>query len=1540
MKKLLVLSATCLFALPIGAVHAADFRVGAAKVDITPDYPVRLAGYGSRKEESQGVAQKIWARAVAIDDQMQTGTALLINVESCGVPDEVVDRVCQKIEQQLKVPRQRIVICSTHTHSAPWLIGYAPFLSGTPLPEAHVATRKRYTTELEGKLLDVAGKAIASMRDANLYRGTGTVGFAANRRVLRDGTWTGFGVQADGPTDHRLPILHAKGTDGKTVAIIANYACHCTTLGGNFMQISGDWSGFAQDYLEQDHPGAVALSIIGCGADMNPEPRGSFDQCKQHGRALADAVNQVLKKKLEGIEGPLECRLRTIPLPLAKLPTTAEWEQKQKQGGSVGQHATHFLDVLKTGKKVPSTVDYPVATWTFSDDLACVFLGGEVVVDYAIRLHREFAASRLWITAYANDVPCYIPSRRILAEGGYEADYSMVYYGVPTRFDEAVEDLVVDTVQKLLPPRFYGKQKGREVPPPVAPETAEATFQTSDEMVVQLVASEPLIVDPVAFDWDLQGGLWVVEMRDYPTGMDEQGRPGGRVKRLVDEDGDGVYDKATVFVDNLPYPTGVKVWADGVLITAAPHIIFAKDTTGDGVADQQQVLYEGFGEGNQQHRVNGLRWGLDNWLYLGNGDSGGRITSKLTGKSTEIRGRDLRIRPGDGQMQAVAGQTQYGRCRDDWGNWFGGNNSQPLWHYVLDDGYLRRNAKLRVGALKHIVLDPPGAAPVYPTSTTLARFNDFDKANRFTSACSPIIYRDRRLGEAYVGNMFVCEPVHNLVHRSAIEPQGFTFRGYRVASERSQEFLSSTDNWFRPAMVRTGPDGAVWVADMYRLVIEHPKWIPQAWQQKLDLRAGKNRGRIYRVYHRQRPPRAVAFAKSHSPEALATLLESPNGWLRDMGQEQIVAQQLTDLASTLRQLLKNHEQPHTRLQALCTLDGLGQLQQPELLAAVGDPDPGVRRHAIRLAEPWLDQSARLLEAVCSCADDRDPQVRLQLAYSLGESTHADAAAVLAQLIDNHRDNRWFVTAALSSIHDDNLLQAIDYVGSRPQPSQSLLTSLLQFTRGENRDKAAATVFRALVRDKKSPDVFLATEAFLDALNVEPQTAARLAGSQQLDEIRSAAAEIFFDTAAPMNHRLAALRLLGRDQEFLADRAEQLGKLLSPQQPIELQRAVVTQLGRSKHEATATQLLDGWAGHSPSLRDHIMGVILQRKPWTAELLARISQGDIAAADLAAARQSELRRYSDSAIQRQAQKLLADLSSSNRQAIVDQWKQSVPTAGDLVRGKEVYQKRCANCHQTDQEGRRVGPDLAALTDRSRHALLVAVLDPNRAVEDRYQNYLAVTEDGRQVSGVLANEASNSITLIDQEAKRHVLLRSELYELKNSRKSLMPEGLENELKPADMADVIVYVQSIGLSPKTFDGNQPQLAPVRDDGSIRLLAIHAKIYGPTLIFEPEYRNLGYWQSEQDHASWELEVPRAGKYRVTLDYACHRNSAGNRLLLSLAGQTLHSDVESSGEWNQYRSQTIGTVELPKGRVQAVMRSDGPIRGALIDLRGIRLQPR
>jgi putative membrane-bound dehydrogenase-like protein len=1092
--------------------------------------------------------------------------------------------------------------------------------------------------------------------------------------------------------------------------------------------------------------------------------------------------------------------------------------------------------------------------------------------------------------------------------------------------------------------------------PAKSPQASLHAIRTRPGFQVELVASEPLVKSPIALAWGPDGKLWVVEMGDYPLGLDNKGKPGGRVKYLEDTDGDGKYDKATVFLDGLSFPTSVLPWRKGVLVTCAPEIFYAEDTKGIGKSDLRVPLYTGFVQGNPQHRINTLAWGLDNWIYCANGDSGGGIKSVKTGTVIDLRGRDLRIRPDDGALDAQTGQTQYGRCRDDWGDWFGCNNSNPMYHFVLADHYIRRNRHLAAPDPHVQVSVTPGAAPVFPVSRTLPRFNDFNTANHFTSACSVIVYRDELFGPAFAGSTFVSEPVHNLIHREIMTAKGITFTSRRAPDERQSEFLASSDNWFRPTSIQTGPDGALWVADMYRAVIEHPEWIPLEWQRRLDLRAGQDKGRIYRVYPVGRKLRDIPRLDRLDTAGLVAALDSPNGWQRDTAQQMLLWRNDKAAGPLLEKLAVECKRPLGRLHALCTLDGLKALTPAPLRQALADPHPGVRRHAVRLCEGQLQQSPELGDALVKLTGDADAHVRMQLAYTLGEWTDARAGDALGQLALRDAGDRYLTAAVMSSVNRKNLDRVLLTVmkgSDRTPPPAALVEGLLRMANALGDNKAMTRLLAAVgtpEKGKYAPWQFTVLAGLLDALDERntPLTKLREEGGEELKAalkhlpgLFAAARAIMADERAATADKLLAIRLLGRGVDHRQEDLTMLAGLLVPQTTDDLQAAAIAALGRLRAPQVPELLIRGWKGYAPAQRDRVLDALFRRNEWLQVTLEAIERKEITAAEINAVRRQRLLDHSSADVRRRAAKLFADALNPDRQKVIDSYQSVLMLSGDAKHGAQVFSKNCATCHQLGGVGNAVGPDLASLGDKSPQALLIAVLDPNRAVEARYVGYTATTKGGRVFTGVLASETGNSITLIGPDGKKEVILRSDLDELTSSGKSAMPEGLEKEIPPQDMADLIAHVRSLGPQPKrkTFEGNKPELVRPARDGSLLLSAANGEIYGPTLVLEKQYGNLGYWSSEQDHVIWSVEVTKAGKYEVWLDWACEKSEAGKRFLLQAGPNQLTGRVASTGNWDTYRQAKVGEIVLPAGRQRLTFRSAGRIFNPLIDLKSIKLVP-
>ncbi len=1060
------------------------------------------------------------------------------------------------------------------------------------------------------------------------------------------------------------------------------------------------------------------------------------------------------------------------------------------------------------------------------------------------------------------------------------------------------------------------------MPKAKSPEESRQCIKVRPGFVVELVASEPLVQDPISFDWGPDGKLWVVEMGDYPRGVDGKGKHGGRVRYLEDTDGDGKYDKSTILLEGLGFPSGVMAWKKGVLVSCAPEIFYAEP------GKKKVVLYSGFKEGNQQHRVNGFARGLDGWIYCANGDSGGLIKSHKTGKSINIIGRDFRIKPETGEIDAQTGQTQYGRNRDDWGNWFGGNNSNPMWHFVLADHYLRRNPYVTAPNLRIAVSTQPGAAPVYPQSRTLERFNDYNRANRFTSACSPIVYRDDLFGQSFQSSTFVCEPVHNLIHREVMRAKGITFQSSRASDEKTSEFLASSDNWFRPTRVRTGPDGALWIADMYRLVIEHPQWIPLAWQKRLDLRAGHDKGRIYRVYPIGKKLRRIPHLKSLSTPQLVKALDHPNGWQRDLAQELLTERADLKSLAALREMAVNAARPLARLHALCTLDSLNEIDMKLLISALQDKHPGVRRHAIRISEGRkLSKEAR--EALLACRMMGDAQVRLQLIYSLGTWSEDWAGSALGQFANEVESDIYLSTALLSSVHKGNFASVV-----REVKSKKLLQRFLTFATRLGREQASI-VFKQIVTPENGRFADWQLRAMASYLE---------AGSANLDLTQ--AAKMFEHARAqvdsertPEARLLLAIPLLGHEPKERVNDLDRLGDLLSPVCSVTLQNAAIRALGRIPSKKVPSILLRRWRSLSPSIRTKVLSVLLERREGVIAVLEALEKKKIRPLEIDVLRRQFLLRHRDAKVRERAKRSLASLVPESRQKVLREYQAVLKMRGDVETGRALFRKHCIACHRLENVGQQVGPDLAALTDRSSSALLIALLDPNRAVEAKYLTYSAEMQNGRIHSGILTNETSTSLTLISTDGKSKTLLRSDLEEILSTGQSLMPEGLEKELDPQAVANLIAYLQQSrpDLKRKTFPKSKPTL--IRPEKrELFLTSMNCSIYGSTLILETKYGNLGYWSSANDQAIWEVDVPKDGEYEVWIEWALN-SSSGNRFILQSPIHSLTHQVQSTTSWDRYKKAKIGTLKLRAGRQSITMRGKGPIKGALIDLKSITLRP-
>ena len=452
MQRLLIL--ICVLAGSSGLVAAepVSFEAGFAKVDVTPETPLRLSGYASRAQPSEGAQTPLHARAMAL--RADGGeTFVLVSLDTIGTDETFTNDVAGRLKQKYGVARKRFALACSHSHTTPHLTGGITNLFTTPLTDQERKNMDAYTERLKDEIVTAVGEAIEDLAPAKVSLGRGKVGFAMNRRIVKDGTYQGMAPNRGGAVDRSVDLLKITDLEGTPRGVVFNYACHATTFGGDANQVNGDWPGYAARDIEDAHPGVTALCTIGCGADANPEPRAGARQqahAQAHGRAMALEVGRLIEQELKPITQPPRAAFGHAKLPI-DLPTTDDLKADLKSPRvQVARRAEGLLDALETEGELASSYPMPIQAWRFGDQLTMVFLGGEVVVDYALRLKKELPGERVWVTAYANDVFGYLASERVRSEGGYEVDYSMVFYNQPGRWSSGTEEIVIGRVKELV----------------------------------------------------------------------------------------------------------------------------------------------------------------------------------------------------------------------------------------------------------------------------------------------------------------------------------------------------------------------------------------------------------------------------------------------------------------------------------------------------------------------------------------------------------------------------------------------------------------------------------------------------------------------------------------------------------------------------------------------------------------------------------------------------------------------------------------------------------------------------------------------------------------------------------------------------------------------------------------------------------------------------------------------------------------------------------------------------------------------------------
>lgn len=974
----------------------------------------------------------------------------------------------------------------------------------------------------------------------------------------------------------------------------------------------------------------------------------------------------------------------------------------------------------------------------------------------------------------------------------------------------------------------------------IAAEDALATMQVADGFKIEMIAAEPMITSPVDMEIDEYGRMYVAEMHGYP--LDKSGS--GNIVMLADTNGDGIMDKRTVFKEGLVLPTGILRWKKGLLVTDSPNIYYLEDSDGDGKADIMDTVLTGFALTNPQHNLNNPVYGLDNWVYAAHegvvksrdyvkefGDEGTEIY--YPSKPDAVRlpqnasGRSVRFRPDRLWLEELASRCQFGHTFDQWGYWFGCNNSNQGYQQIIAQRYLTRNPQLPPTDAVHSMSDHLVAPEVFPTTINPDR-QIFTDVGTMTSGSGLTAYLADDFPAPYNNATFIAEPVSNLVHVDILTDSGVSYKASRLFANK--EFFSSTDAWSRPVNMYVGPDGALYILDYYRRVIESPEWMSEEAIKAGNLYDGIDKGRIFRitpVNGKKADWMKGLTLGDASSDQLIRELSNPNGWWRINAQRLLVDRADKSAVPALEEMASGSATAMGRLHALWTLEGMNALQPSLVKKALKDSVAGIRENAVKLAELHLKDDPALGSDLIALQHDKDIKVRFQLLLTLGSVHSAGASEARNRLLFGDMENKWFQVAALSAFPLDaggllnlmlakyeagvpaygsmveRLAEMIGATSAEPVVHQRIQNALVPRSAGERQSQMAMLKGLAQgLRNRKNKlsishaDQQLLVTTFFDS----PSDGLRKSALQFLqaskitdDALRSSAvtraASVVQDTSISDLKRADAIDFLalGNPPQYQS----MLRGLLTPQEQPVVKLAALRVLNLVPSTAVSEYLVAHWSGFTKEIRDAAVRVFMSDTARMRILITAMEQNKIAANSVSFWTGIALMQVADDKLRERARSVFTK-NAGEAKKIAKAYQAALEQRGDGQKGKTVYMQSCAVCHQVKgQYGVAFGPDLGTIHNWKKEDILANILDPNLSIMAGYDLWEIVLNNGESLQGIIAAETASAITIKNLGNFEKTISRQDIQSLRSLSVSAMPTGLEKNISKEQMADLIAFLK-----------------------------------------------------------------------------------------------------------------------------------------------------
>ena len=972
-------------------------------------------------------------------------------------------------------------------------------------------------------------------------------------------------------------------------------------------------------------------------------------------------------------------------------------------------------------------------------------------------------------------------------------------------------------------------------------EHALSTFEVPPGFKIELVAAEPMVADPVDMEIDEYGNFYVVEMHGYP--IDKSGS--GKIVLLKDTDGDGRMDKRTVFAEGLVLPNGILRWKKGVLVTDAPNVLYLEDRNGDGIAEIRDTVLTGFSLSNPHINVNNPVYGLDNWIYLAHrgaistrnyekefGDKGGEVYFPKEPNSIRLPqnagSHSVRFRPENFKLEMTSSKAQFGQTFDAWGHYLLAENGNHSYQEVIANRYLQRNLNLFISDATESISDHGKVSEIFPITKVPER-QLFSGVGVMTSSSGITAYLGGIFPPPYDQNItFVSESVSNLVHADVLKDDGASFIASRVLP--NSEFLASTDAWSRPVNMYIGPDGALYVLDYYRQIIEHPEWMSDEAVKAGGLYNGNDMGRIYRITPTATP--AAEWTKGlklgdETSEQLVEKLSSTNIWWRLNAQRLLVDRADKQAVPALIRMTKNSASHMGRLHALWTLQGLNQLNAEIIVQALKDPVVGIRENAIKLAEIHLSVKPELGNTLLPMVKDPNAKVRYQLLLTLGFINTPQSAQARNEILFKDINDKWIQIAAISASSSEtaSLLKVVIDKYKHDLPAFASLVQRLTTMVGISGNPAT---IHQLIQTATAPDPQkkrLWQASMLGGLAKGMETR-KSKSEQALNPFKNEQALLvntFFNNPVSEVRKasLNMLRVVGLSNESIAKAAisksvsrvsnkslsvEQriealnfmalrdadshatfLKSFLNPREQLFIQLAALRTLITIKDNSICNYLIDQWPTLTPELRDVAINAFLVNPERVTLLLDVIKSGKIEPASLGWTRSAQLMSNSDQKIRSRARSLLAN---NDEEKVNKDYQQALQLEGNQTNGQVVFMQNCGMCHQIrGKMGNAFGPDLGTIHNWLPKNIMANVLSPNLSISGGFDLWAVELKNGESVQGIIASETSAAITLRPSPGVEKTINRQDIVSLKSVNVSAMPSGLEKEINQQEMADLLAF-------------------------------------------------------------------------------------------------------------------------------------------------------